>query len=121
MYTRPWLSLSSVLVFLAFDLASDLLFKPQLRIPRAPKPHVLQPTRDHNSPPQVTHADLLLPLAYWSCGGGEDLAESSIHTTYSSMHEFPYEFEELGYLVWPDTVDLGKDDLEGDPLTAELL
>lgn len=106
--------------FLAFDLASDLVFKSQFRIPRTPKTHVLQPTRNHNGPPQLTHTNLLLPLAYWSCGGGEDLTEPSIHAAYSSVHEFSHEFEKLGHLVWLDTVDLGKDDLEGNSMAAKL-
>lgn len=36
------------------------------------------------------------------------------------MHELSHEFEKLSYLVWLDTVDLGKDDLEGNSMAAEL-
>lgn len=36
------------------------------------------------------------------------------------MHEFSHEFKKLGYLVWLDAVDFGKDDLEGNSLLAEL-
>lgn len=108
------------MVFLALNLDFELLLKPHSRTSRTSKPHVLQSAGDHNGPPQFTHANLLLPLAYWGSGGCEDLAETSVRTAYFGVHEFANTLKELDYVAWFDAVDLGKDDLEGNSFTAEL-